>query len=246
MSDGTDARSQGARAAQAYARTAGLLILISFAAGGFGEGYVPARIIVSGDAQATAANIESMDSLFRWGVAGYLLEAICDIALSAIFYILLKPVSRGLALMAAFFGLVATGTYAVSEMFLFAGPTLLIRGGEYLAAFSPEQINALTMLSVKLFGFTAAMYLIFYGTASVLRGWLIIRSGYLPGIFGALFILGGLAFMARSAALVLAPDLRATFLPALFAPGAILLALWLVVVGVDSRRWQARQGAEIQ
>jgi Domain of unknown function (DUF4386) len=94
---------------QRYARIAGVLCLLSFVAGGFGEAYVPSKLMVSGDATATANNIHALGSLFRWGFAGYLVEASCDIALTLILYVLLKPVSRGLALLAAFFGWVLRG-----------------------------------------------------------------------------------------------------------------------------------------
>jgi hypothetical protein len=70
---------------QAYARIAGVLFLLSFIAGGFGESYVPSRLIVSADANATAHNIVALGSLFRMGFAGYLVEAVCDIALTLIF-----------------------------------------------------------------------------------------------------------------------------------------------------------------
>jgi hypothetical protein len=63
---------------QMYARTAGVLGLISIVAGGFGEAYVPAALVVSRDAAATAARIMTSESLFRWGFTAYLVEALCD------------------------------------------------------------------------------------------------------------------------------------------------------------------------
>src|SRR5713226_7894242 len=87
---------------QTYARIAGVLFLISMVAGFFGEVYVPSRIIVSADATATATNITASNSLFRIGFAIYLVEAVCDIALSLFLYILLRPIRNDLALLAAF------------------------------------------------------------------------------------------------------------------------------------------------
>src|SRR5262249_19523232 len=96
-----------------YAKTCGALGLVSLIAGGFGEGYVPARLIVPGDAVATVERFRNLDSLLRVGFAGYLVEAICDVALALIFYVLLRPVRSDLALLSAFFGLVGTASYAV-------------------------------------------------------------------------------------------------------------------------------------
>jgi hypothetical protein len=93
---------------QLYARSGGVLLLISLVAGGFGELYVPTKLLVSADPSATARNIAASASLFRLGFAGYLVEAVCDVALTLIFYVLLKPVSKNLALLSAFYGLVGT------------------------------------------------------------------------------------------------------------------------------------------
>lgn len=109
-----------ARAAsvQTYARIAGILLLLSLVVGGFGEAYVPSRLIVSSNATATAQNIKAFELLFRMGFAGYLVEASCDIALSLILYILLRPVRKDIALLAAFFGLVSTAVFAVASSFI--------------------------------------------------------------------------------------------------------------------------------
>src|SRR5215475_2527301 len=92
------AQRQGA--VQRYARIAGILFLLSFVGGGFGEAYAPSKLIVSADAAATVKNIIAHDLLFRMGFAGYLVEAMCDIALTLIFYVLLRPVHKGIALLA--------------------------------------------------------------------------------------------------------------------------------------------------
>ena len=75
--------------AQTYARIAGVLFLITIVAGGFGEFYVPSTLIVSADATATANNVRASEWLFRLGFAGYLVEAMCDIGLTLVLYVLL-------------------------------------------------------------------------------------------------------------------------------------------------------------
>ena len=88
-----DEQSARARVAiQTWARVAGILFLVSLVAGGFGEGYAPSRIIVSGDATATAANIKAFPFLFRLGFAGFLVESVCDTTLALVFYVLLRAV----------------------------------------------------------------------------------------------------------------------------------------------------------
>lgn len=227
-------------AIQNYARLAGLLFLITFAAGGFGEGYVPAQLIVGNDAAATVANLKAHDFLYRLSFAAYLVEALCDIAIALIFYVLLKRVSQGAALLAAFFGILSTALYAACEIFYFGLPQLLLRGADYLKSFTPEQINTLTLLSLKLFNYGAGLFLVFYGTGWIIRGWLIIRSGYLPKILGILMIVGGAGFVANTATQVLAPQYQTPWTLFAMMPGGVLLALWLLIRGVDVDKWAAK------
>jgi hypothetical protein len=230
-------QSQGG--VQAYARVAGVLFLLSFLAGGFGEAYVPSKLIVSANATATAENIKALDSLFRMGFAGYLVEAVCDIALTMVLYVLLRPVRKDLALLAAFFALIGTAVFGVAELFYFAASHVL-GGADYLKTFSPDQLNTLALLSLKLFGYGGGIFLVFAGVAWFLRGYLIFQSGYLPKFLGMLLMLGGLAFVARNFALVLAPAFASGSLLLLILPGGLSLTVWLLVKGVDVPKWEAK------
>ena len=225
-----------------YAKTCGVLVLLSIVAGGFGEGYVPSRMIVPGDAAATVARFRDLDGFMRLGVAGYLVEAICDVALVLVFYELLRPVRRDLALLAACFGLVGTAIYAVGEMFFF-GVSSLLGGADYLRALPTGQIEAQVMLWLKVFGLCGVLSILFYGIATLLRGYLIIRSGFLPAWLGALLMFGGLAFVTRTFAYVLAPSWSTAWLLPLMAPGGLTLTAWLLVRGVDVAKWEARAAA---
>jgi len=224
---------------QTYARIAGALFLITVVAGGFGELFVPSRLIVPADAAKTASNILASDSLFRLGFAGYLVEAFCDITLTLLLYLLLRPVREDLALLATLFRVVSTATFAVIELFYFAA-ALPLRGADYLKTFSPDQLNALALLSLRAYGLGGGIFMLFYGVASILLGYLMIRSGYLPRILGALLTLSGIGFVVYNFALVLAPRYAWSGLLAPAGLAALSLGLWLVVKGVDLAKWKAR------
>ncbi len=66
---------------QLYARIGGALYLIIIVIGLYGEAFVRDRLIVSGDAAATAANIVSHESLWRFHIAAELFLLICAVAL---------------------------------------------------------------------------------------------------------------------------------------------------------------------
>jgi len=226
-------------AVQTWARIAGVLFLLSILGGAFGEFYVPSKLVVSADAAATAKNIRASESLFRAGFASYLVEAVCDIALALILYILLRPVQKDLSLLAAFFGLISTALFGVAELFYFAA-LLLLGGADYLKTFSPDQLNTLALLSLKLYGYGGGIFMVFYGAASILRGYLIFRSGYLPKFLGFLLALAGLAFVARNFALVLAPEYAFDGLLLPMSVAAVSMTVWLLIRGVDVAKWEAK------
>lgn len=175
---------------QAYARLGGALYLIVIAAGLFGELFVRGQLVVPGDATATLQNIKSSELLWRLGIAGNLFHLACAVALGFIFYVLLRPVSRDLALLAVLFNLVSITIEAVSKLFLL--PALFMAGNAaYLQAFAPEQLDALAYLSNRSHTYGFNISLIFFGFECLLLGYLIFKSEYLPKVLGALMAIAG-------------------------------------------------------
>jgi len=224
--------------AQRYTRAAGVMFLISFLAGSFGEYYVPTKLLVAGNAAATVSNIVNHETLFRLGFAAYLLEALCDVALSLVLYVLLRPVNRNLALLSEFFGLISTALFAVCEMFFFSAPMLV--NSPVFAGFAREQLEALAYFLVRIYASGAALFMVFYGSAELLRGYLLYRSGYFPRFIGVLVGILGVAFVIKNFTLVLAPTYSSDLL-LLPAPITVLvLTVWFLTKGVDVDEWNRR------
>lgn len=227
---------------QRYARVAGVLLLISVVAGGFGEAYAPSKLIVAGDAAATVANIKTFEFIYRLGFAAFLIESFADITLALIFYAFLKPVSKELSLLAAFFGLMGTALFAFAELFYLA-PTLFMTAGSS-NAFSTDQIDALILLSLKFYQFATMVFSGYYGIAWIVRAYLMFRSGYLPKFLGVLMGIGGIGFLARNFLLILAPAYASPLLLMLLFPGTLMLMISLLVKGVNMPQWNARVNAQ--
>ncbi len=224
---------------RSIARATGLLLIISVIAGGIGEFYVPNQIIVSGNAAATAENFRSHEMLFRFGFFTYMIEAVCDVSLSLLFYLLLRPAGRSLALLAAFFGLVSTATFAGCEVFLFMA-FHVANGPAYLSTFSKEQLDSLAYLFIRFAGIGGMVLLVFYATASLIRGYLIFRSGYLPRFLGVFLMVGGAGFLIRSLTMVLAPKYSSPFLLPPMIITMLTIAVWLLSKGVDQAKWDEK------
>src|SRR5438094_3425477 len=227
---------------QLYARIGGVLYLIIIVVGLFGEAFVRDRLIVSGDAAATAANIMSHESLWRFHIAAELFLLICAVALLLILFALLRPVSKDLALLAAFFNLVSIGIEAATTMYLLEALFPLGNAG-YLKAFTPEQLYAMASLSLRSHGYGFGVSLLFFGCFCLIIGYLIFKSGYLPKAVGVLMQIAGVCYLTNSFALILAPAVANRLFPAILVPafiGEASLCLWLLVKGVKVGKWEEK------
>ena len=226
-------------------RIGGVLYLIIIVIGLFGEAGIRDRIVVSGDAAATAANISSMEALWRFGIAAECFLLICTVALIPIFYVLLRPVSQELALAAVFFNLATVAVEADAALDLAAAMFPLGTAG-YLKAFTPDQLYAMATIAIRSHSYGFGVALIFFGCECVLLGYLIFKSGYLPKTVGILMHIAGLCYLINSFALILSPHLANRLFPAILLPafvGETSFCLWLLVKGVNEEQWRLQAGA---
>lgn len=156
------------------ARIAGLLYLINLVCAGIATVHVLPRLIVAGDAVATATNITASEWMLHLAIAGDVVALLCEVALSALLYVLLRPVDRNLALLMAFFRL-AFSAVLIANVLNLVTPLQLLAGDRYLTAFSPSQLPALAMLSLDAYGHGWTIALLFFGAHILLLGWLLYR-----------------------------------------------------------------------
>jgi hypothetical protein len=227
---------------RALARAEGVVYLIIIVLGIFVELFVRGRIVVGGDAATTAANLMAMQSLWRIGIVAELLMVICTVCSALFLYLLLRPVSRHLALLATFFGLVALTVEAGYSMYLIEA-LFPLQSVAALEAFTSEQIHAMASLTLKAHanGFGIALFL--FGPAFLLRGYMVARSGYFPKAVGLLYQLAGVAYLTNSFVLILAPQFAGRVFAIVAGPGFIgeaTFCLWLLIKGLNVDRWNER------
>jgi hypothetical protein len=211
--------------------------VVSFIAG--------SSLMVRNDAVATAANILANESLFRLGFAAELISGASYIGVTVFLYYVLKPVSKSLSLLAAFFGLggVAIGGGAFLSRL---APLVLLRGDTYLSAFTTSQLQVLALASLKLYVLGFSIGMVFFGFQCILIGCLVARSMFLPRVLGVLLSLGGLSYVIVSFTNFLLPLLGTRLTPfimplALIGEGS--LTVWLIVKGVNVPRWYEQANA---
>jgi hypothetical protein len=218
-------------------RIVAALYLFVIIAGITAQTFIADRVIVGGDAARTAANIVADRSLYRLGFTIFMLEMIAQVGVTALFYDLLKPVNRSVARVSMIIGLTGCGIKTFARLFYYA-PLILLGGASYLSAIQPAQLEALSLAFIKINSQGAAIGLIFFGFESLLRGWMVFKSEFLPRFLGVLSMVGGLGWLT-----FLWPPLGLqAFIPvALFAiVGVFATTGWLLYRGVDDVKWRAR------
>jgi hypothetical protein len=220
---------------------AGVFQLLEALTATFGEVIVLDRLVVSGNAAATANNILGHDGLFWLGFASSLIGVAFHIAWALLLYELLKPVNRTVSLLASFVILVGCAIQALTSL-LYLAPLLILQGGSSLSAFTPEQLQALALMFLKLNSYAFDIYLVFFGFWCVLTGYLIFRSTFLPRILGVMFAISGLGWVTYLYP-PLAYHLFLPYIASASALGEIPLELWLIVMGVNVQRWKEQASA---
>jgi hypothetical protein len=227
---------------QVHARIGGLLYLVIILAGALGELFIRGRLVVPGDAAATAGNILASTSLWRVGIVGDLVMHVCDVFVMWVLYLLLRPVNRNLALLNLLLNLIQTAVLVANKVILLV-PLLLLGGADYLEAFDPAQLQAWSYFTIELHEYGFGIGLIFFGGVCLVEGHLIRTSRYLPRLIGVLMQIAGACYLINSFALLLAPDFEAHLFPAILMPclvAELSLALWLLIKGVNVAEWHKR------
>jgi len=231
---------QKSQAIQRTARLVGLLILIMAVFAPFSMIYVPSTLIVPGDAATTAQNIMASEGLFRLGIASDAVVVLLELVIVVLLYVLLKPVSKILSLVAAFSRLAMTVIQGVNLLTHFV-VLLLLSGAGYLTVFAPDQLHALGLLFLNAHADMVLIWGLFFALHLLVLGYLVYKSGYIPRIVGVLLMIASLCYLTQSFGNILLPQYEGIFTSVgLLSTVEIALPLWLLIKGVNVERWEKR------
>jgi hypothetical protein len=194
--------------------------------------YVPSKIVVQGDAVATANNILANEFLFRTGIVSFLICNLIWVFFVLILYRLFKQVNEHQAKLMLALMLVIIPIAFVIEIFDIT--SIMILKGEIMKAFEPEQKHDLAMLFLNIHRYGLVIFNI-GGLWFIPFGQLVYKSGFIPRIFGILLIIGGIGYMIESLAFLLFPSYHSIVLQNIgvsYGVGELSIMLWLLIKGV--------------
>src|SRR5205823_12623012 len=167
--------------------------------------YVPGKLIVRGNAAATADNILAHETMFRLSIFGDLIGHVIFIFLGIALYRLLSSVNKTWAALMVPFVLVSAAVGFLNTLNNIAA-VILFRGGEFLTVFDKPQREALGMLFIRLHSQGIFLDEIFWGLWLFPFGLLVFRSGFLPRFIGAWLMINCFGYVALRVIVLFFPD----------------------------------------
>jgi hypothetical protein len=217
-------------------RFAGLLYVLISIPGIFALIYVPGKLIVHGNATATASNIAAHETLFRLGIAANLISQILFMWVALALYDLLKGVNRRQAALMLTLIVVPAPIVLLNELNAIAA-LILVRGADFLSIFEKPQRDSLAMLFLNLHSYGFDITAIFWGLWLFPLGLLVYRSGFIPRLLGVLLMLNSFTFPVNSFTSLLLPQyeniVSRWMKPLSFAE--LLFMFWLLIMGAKPK-----------
>lgn len=216
------------------AKIVGVLYLVQMATAVFGQVFVRDQLLVRGDATQTAQNIMASERLFRLSIAGDLITYTGVIVLLWAFYVMIRPVSRNLALLAVLFRLAEAAVMCVATVSSLVVLRLL-GGTDYLKAFAPGQLHALARLALGTQALGMSVGFVLLGCGSAVFAYLLLKSRYVPRVLAAWGIFSSVVLAAGSMAIMVFPQLGVAGLAHMMPMGLfeVGLGLWLLIKGIQ-------------
>lgn len=216
------------------ARLAGLFYLLTAITGGFGYAYIRNKVIIPGDAAATAANILASEFTFRAAIVATLVSQVLMFFFGLTLFRLLREINKHWAIVFLTSVLLSVVLAVFNQLNNFAA-LLMVSQTEYLKVFSPDQLHALAMAFLRFSGIGQGLLEIFWSPYYFVLGLFAIKYRFLPRVLGVLLIMMGVAYWIN----ILDKFLIPTFYPVMFtrlamsvgALGGIPAMLWLLIKG---------------
>ncbi|MCP5066359.1 MAG: DUF4386 domain-containing protein [bacterium] len=219
---------------------AGVALLLMAVAAVVATDVTIGTLVVPGDAADTFDNVRASQMRFRTGLFSWLVVLVCDVVAAWGLYVFLKPVNENLSLLMAWFRMVYAVILGAALVNLVAVVPLVSRDA-HLAVFGRDELGARVQLYLNMFEDTWSLGLAVFGFHIFVLGYLVLKSRYIPGIFGVLLLVAFGGYLITSTANLLMPtypDFEVVIGWIFLVPmviGELGLGLWLLFRGARDR-----------
>jgi len=216
---------------------AGIAYLMVFIVATLAGAFALDRLIVQGDANTTYHNIMANQSLFRLGLAGFLVVIVFDTIAAWGLYVFLRPVNKSISLTAAWFRLLFVAIFAVNLINHFS-ILPLVSPADYLKSFGIESLQAQMMQLINAQQTGVHISFMFFGIHILLIGYLIVKSDFIPRMLGIMLLVAAVGYQIDSFAFFLSADYansKVGFIVAVAIPAItseFSLTIWLLYKGL--------------
>lgn len=219
------------------ARTAGFLYFLIAISAPIGLMYVPGKLIVPGDAVATANNIRSSESLLRIAIASELFHQAVAVFLVLVLYRLFKSVNENHAKLLVVLGAMVSVPIMFLNVLNEIAALTLVSNPDFLSPFNKSQLDALAFLFLRLHGQGINVASIFWGLWLFPFGILVVRSGFIPRFLGFLLFAAGGGYVASSFTSIILPQYSQFVDPValVLEIGEVPIVFWLLIWGAKAQ-----------
>jgi hypothetical protein len=202
-----------------YARACGFIYVLIFLAAFVSVG-LAGGLVVTGNAGLTAQKILASEQLWRAGYSAEIFTMLCDVAIAWLLYVLLAPVNRNLALLAALFRITYVSAYVPAVV-----------ANAMVLPLLHEHLPQAAMLAVRAHDPAWAISLVFFGANLAIAGYLVARPPIGVRWLAVALEITGACYIINSFTIFLSPPLHTLIYPWILLPpfaGEVGLTLWLL------------------
>ncbi|HJQ52501.1 MAG TPA: DUF4386 domain-containing protein [Gemmatimonadaceae bacterium] len=201
------------------------------------------RFIIRGDAVQSARNIVAHQLLFRLSIASELLYAAGLLMVIAGYYVILAPIGRNLALIAATWRLIYGLMWIAIPLGLFEALRLL-HGTPYLQVIGNDQLQAMARLATAAGGDQYYLGLLFWSLSATASGWLWVKSRFIPRGLAWFGVIAAAWCVLCTIIYISVPDfahvVNLWWFDTPLALFEIALSMWLIAKGLPGSREEYR------
>lgn len=177
----------------------------------------------------TTLNITNNAKLFSTAIFIHFITVICDVVVAWALYIFFTPVSKNVALLAAWFRLVYT-TFNITALLNLIQILSLLKVGKHFRSIQSEQMHDYVLFHLSSFNLQWRFGLVFFGIYLFLLAYLAFKAPYVPKIIGAFLVIAALGYLIDDLKYFFYPNFDTGFLWFTFF-GELTFMFWLLIKG---------------